>query len=128
MKATTKNWLDFAQADLMNCEKIKDESFLTNIVAYHSQQAVEKAFKAIIEEKGMTIPRVHSLQRLYDIVKQFINTEIDTSELALLDNVYTSMRYPGEIGMIETGKPSKKEAGDLFEIAKRIYKVVLQTI
>lgn len=128
MKATTKDWLDFAMSDLMNCEKVKDESFLTNIVAYHSQQAVEKSFKAILEEKGLIIPRVHSLQRLYDNVKQFLDTEVELSELALLDSVYTSSRYPGEIGVLDSGKPTIKEATQLYEIAKKLYEMVLQKL
>lgn len=110
----------------MSCEKTKDESFLTNIAAFHSHQAVEKVFKAVIEEKGLTIPRVHSLQRLYDIIKQFLTVEIEISELALLDSIYTGSRYPGALGMIETGNPNKKEAEELYEIAKKIYETVLQ--
>jgi HEPN domain-containing protein len=50
MRATTRDWLTFAQKDLVNCERILDDEFLTNIVAFHAQQALEKGFKAIIEE------------------------------------------------------------------------------
>ncbi len=51
MKQATSNWLNFAKADILNCEKIIDEEFLTNIVAFHSQQAVEKSFKALKYDK-----------------------------------------------------------------------------
>jgi HEPN domain-containing protein len=50
MKISTQQWLDYAKADLINCERILDDEFLTAIVAFHSQQAVEKCFKALIEE------------------------------------------------------------------------------
>lgn len=50
MKLVTKEWLDFALTDLKNCEKIVEDKFLTNIVAFHSQQAIEKCLKAVIEE------------------------------------------------------------------------------
>jgi len=50
MKISTQQWLEFAKADLVNCERIFDDEFLTSIVAYQSQQAVEKCFKALIEE------------------------------------------------------------------------------
>jgi HEPN domain-containing protein len=53
MKAITQKWLEYAKADLINCEQIKNNDFLTNIIAFHSQQKVEKCFKAIIEEKGL---------------------------------------------------------------------------
>jgi len=41
MKASTQQWLDFAKADLLNCDRILDDEFLSAIVAFHSQQAVE---------------------------------------------------------------------------------------
>ena len=71
MKASTQEWLDFAKADLHNCERILDDEFLTSIVAFHSQQAVEKCFKAMIEEKNLAVPHIHSLIRLYEDNRKF---------------------------------------------------------
>jgi HEPN domain-containing protein len=48
MKDITRHWLDFAHADLKNCGKILDDPTLTHIVAFHSLQAVEKSFKALL--------------------------------------------------------------------------------
>jgi len=53
---------------------------------------------------------------------------IETRELLALDKVYTSSRYPSDIGMITTGKPNQKESKQLFEIAKRICDIVIKTI
>lgn len=128
MKITTKDWINYANADLMNCKLIIHEEFLTNLVAFHSQQAVEKSFKALIEEKGLTIPRVHSVQRLYDIIEQFIDIRIDVNELALLDSVYTSSRYPGDIGLMAAGKPTPIESKELYESAKRIFEIIVRTL
>ena len=41
MKASTQQGLDFAKADLINCERIIGDEFHRAIVAFHSQQAVE---------------------------------------------------------------------------------------
>ena len=128
MKTTTQEWLKFAEADIMSCRKLLDEESLSNIVAFHSQQAVEKSFKALIEENNLIIPRIHSVQRLYDITKQFINHKIDIVELALLDSVYTASRYPGDMGLIESGMPTKGEATQLYEIAKKINIIIIKTI
>ena len=38
MKAITQEWINFAETDLRACEKMIDDKFLTNIVAFHSQQ------------------------------------------------------------------------------------------
>jgi len=60
MKAITQQWLEFAQADLKSCENNLKDEFLTNIVAFHSQQTVEKCFKAIIDENSLKLERVHN--------------------------------------------------------------------
>ena len=103
MKTSTQQWLDFAKADLLNCERILDDDFLTAIVAFHSQQAVEKCFKAFIEEKNLTIPRIHSLVRLYSVIESFLDQPFETRELLAFDSVYINSRYPSDIGMIPTG-------------------------
>ena len=38
MKETTQEWLNYAKADLLNCELILNEAVLTNIIAFHAQQ------------------------------------------------------------------------------------------
>lgn len=128
MKASTRQWLEFAQTDLRSCENNLHDEFVTNIVAYHAQQAVEKAFKALIEEVGMRMSRIHSLTRLYALSEAYVITPIDETELEMLDNVYTSSRYPGEIGLLSTGKPSIEESKEFFNIAKRIYEILEKSI
>ena len=128
MKLTTKQWLDYAQTDLRSCENNLHDAFVTNVVAFHAQQTVEKAFKALIEEKNLSIPRVHNLTRLHSIIESYLSLLIDMQELDALDSVYTSSRYPGNIGMIASGKPTLTESTELYEIAKKIYTIILQTI
>ncbi len=128
MKVTTQQWLDYAQTDLRSCENNLHDAFVTNIVAFHAQQTVEKAFKALIEERGLTIPKVHNLIRLHSVIEQFLCAQIDSLELDALDSVYTSSRYPGDVGMFSTGKPTQTESKELYESAKKIYEIVVQTI
>ncbi len=128
MKASTKQWLEFAQTDLRSCENNLSDEFVTNVVAFHAQQAVEKAFKALIEEKGIRMSRIHNLTRLFALTESFLILPIDETELDMLDNVYTSSRYPGEIGLLSTGKPSIKESIELYTIALRIYDILLRSI
>ena len=128
MKTSTQQWLEFAKADLRNCERIIDDNFLTHIVAFHSQQAVEKSFKALIEEKNLVIPRVHSLIRLNNIIEQFLEFPFETRELLALDNVYINSRYPSDLGLLETGKPSQQEAQELYESAERIFNIILKQL
>ncbi|MDP3434368.1 MAG: HEPN domain-containing protein [Bacteroidota bacterium] len=128
MKQSTQQWLDFAKADLINCERILEDEFLSAIVAFHSQQVVEKCFKALIEEKNLDIPRIHNLVRLYQVVEVFLKNPIEIRELMALDSVYTSSRYPSDIGMIASGKPTRKDALALYESAKNIFETITELI
>ena len=128
MKASTQQWLDFAKADLLNCDRILDDEFLAAIVAFHSHQAVEKCFKALIEEKNLTIPRIHSLIRLYNVIESFLEQPFEIRDLLSLDSVYTSSRYPIDIGMIATGKPTQQEAKEFYESAKKIFDEITKLI
>ncbi|HLN72746.1 MAG TPA: HEPN domain-containing protein [Prolixibacteraceae bacterium] len=128
MKPSTQQWLEFAKADLINCERILEDEFLTTILAFHSQQVVEKCFKALINEKNIDIPRIHSLVRLYQLVEGFLENQIEIRELMALDSVYTSSRYPSDIGMIATGKPTRQDALSLYESAKKIFESITELI
>ncbi len=128
MKASTQQWLELAKADLLNCERILDDEFLTSIVAFHSQQAVEKCFKALIEEKNLTVPRIHSLIRLYNIIEDFLERPFEIRIILALDSVYTSSRYPSDIGMIATGNPTLQEAREFYESAMNIFDEITKLI
>ena len=121
MKEITKQWLDFAKADLLNCELIINQEFLTNIVAFHSQQATEKCFKAIIEEEGVKTERIHNLYNLFTKVELYLDFEVDLNLLELLDKIYLTSRYPGEMGLLPEGKPTLEEAKEMHEFAEYVF-------
>jgi HEPN domain-containing protein len=128
MKATTRQWLDFAQTELRSCENNLHDEFVTNIVAFHAHQAVEKVFKAMIEEKELAPPRVHNLIHLHSYIEQYLNVPVNLGHLEELDSVYTSSRYPVDIGILSNGKPTLTEAKELYENAKKIFEIILQAI
>ncbi len=121
MKKITQEWLDYAKADLQACKKMISDDLLTNIVAFHTQQLVEKCFKAILEEKNLKIPRIHSLIRLFDIIEKIIDFELDLKILNIIDRVYIKSRYPGDLGLLPDGKPTLEQTKQLYEFAKDIY-------
>jgi len=121
MKDTTKQWLNFAETDLRTCIKLLDDTFLTNVVAFHSQQIIEKSFKAIIEEHGLQLPRIHSLIRLYGVIQNSISFSVDNILLQKTDTVYTTSRYPSDLGIMPEGKPTLELAVQLYEFAQYIY-------
>ena len=64
MKPITEEWLSKANEDLDVGREIIGKEHLTNMVAFHSQQAVEKTLKAVIEECDAPFLKTHNLQRL----------------------------------------------------------------
>ena len=60
MKLISEEWLKKAQEDLDVVGEIISKEHLTNMVAFHSQQAVEKTLKAIIEEFEIGFEKTHN--------------------------------------------------------------------
>jgi len=121
MKAITQEWLNFAKTDIIVAKNSLSDEFITNAVAFHSQQTVEKCFKAIIEENNIRLKRIHNLIKLYQIVEPLIDFSIDKEKLRQIDEVYTSSRYPGDLGLLPDGKLSSIKAKEMYEFAKQIY-------
>jgi HEPN domain-containing protein len=72
MKKLTEEWLKAAEDDLRVIERIGLDEHLTHTFAFHAQQAVEKSLKAAIEEHEIGSVRIHSLERLFEIVKPYM--------------------------------------------------------
>ena len=117
-----KEWLKASLSDLMNIEAIIDNDFLTHIVAFHAQQAVEKSLKAMIEYKNQKIPKVHSLRKLITLVDDKI--EYDLELIKLLDSLYIESRYPTDLGLLPYGKPTIEDSKEFYSFALKIFEEV----
>jgi HEPN domain-containing protein len=120
MKQTTKEWFIAAEDDLLAAKKLGDEDRLTNVVAFHCQQCLEKCFKAIIEEQGKPSIKSHDLLRLQ------LNADIQLSHseknlLAIINEVYIDARYPGDMGLLPHGKPTRTEVKNFIEFCDTIF-------
>ena len=82
---------------------------ITKKVAFHAQQAIEKSFKAIVEEFRLGNIKTHQLESLYAKIS-FTFSGCNETILAELDTVYIEARYPGDLGLMPHGKPSLEEA------------------
>lgn len=70
MKAITADWLFSAKNDIETINAIIDNPNLTAVVAFHSQQCVEKCLKALLEEYDIEVQKTHNLITL----KSAVNT------------------------------------------------------
>lgn len=121
MNEQAEYWLAFAEKDLKTIEKIIEERDLTNVVAFHSHQCIEKSLKALIFVKIQSVPKVHNLLQLYGTVRKFLKLDVDIKALELISETYIDSRYPGEIGMVPEGLPSIQKARQFYDEAKSIY-------
>jgi HEPN domain-containing protein len=122
-----QEWLKSAISDLETIEEIIDNEHLTHVVAFHSQQCVEKSFKSLLEYHEMDIPKIHSILKLSKMVQQYLTIK-DKDMLDELDKLYIDSRYPGDFGLLPNGKPSIEKVNKFYEFAKEIYESVKKNI
>ena len=58
----SKEWLKASLDDLKVILKIIDMEDLSHMIAFHSQQSIEKSFKALIEYQNKKVPKQHVRQ------------------------------------------------------------------
>ena len=121
MKEISRQWLNFATDDLDTIKEIIGIEHLTNIVAFHCQQCIEKSFKAVLEESELDVPKVHDLIKLYGETKKIKEFEFNEDTLDILSRVYIEARYPSELGLLPSGKPTIEETNKFYEFAKYVY-------
>jgi len=91
-------------------------------VCYHSQQAIEKAIKAQLLNKGWDLEKTHSMERLAAIAAEYrIKLNISDEETVFIDSIYRG-RYPIETGLLPLGDPTDEDAEKALDIAKRLVK------
>lgn len=124
MKEITAAWLAAAKDDLLLIEEIYQNEELTHLVAFHAQQAIEKAFKAILEESGAGVPRIHSLETLLPKIHAQFEFSGSFELLEDLDKLYIDARYPGDFGLLPYGKPTLSDAVNFKNVADDIYHII----
>ena len=121
--ADVNTWLEFADYDLKTAKWDLEGKIFTS-TCYASQQAAEKALKALILSKGKVAPKIHSLDRLISELEN-LKTETDEieKEAQTLDKYYISSRYPGQYGGPE-GLYNEEDASIAIASAENILEFV----
>ncbi|MDQ6988893.1 MAG: HEPN domain-containing protein [Mariprofundaceae bacterium] len=88
-----QSWKVKSEHDLKACRQLLNvDDPLVEIIAFHAQQAVEKALKgSLISRKCFNFPKTHDLGRLLDLAEEF------ESELSNLDAIIELTPYAVEI-------------------------------
>ena len=117
-------WLAKADVDLSAGRALLSAADLFEVVAFHSQQAVEKALKAFLVWRQVEFPKTHDIRRLLELSASADPDMAETlAGAAELTPYGVEYRYPGEY------PPVSKEAAEqglatarlvLGEVAKRL--------
>jgi HEPN domain-containing protein len=94
MPGSPEDWLRHAKADLALARAPLPEGSLYKYLAFHAQQAVEKSLKAILLSRGVEFPRIHSIERLIDLIPPDVERPADLIQSASLSAFATAFRYP----------------------------------
>jgi len=125
MKKQAEDWILLADRDLYAAEVLlKDHFLLTNIVAFHCQQAIEKYLKAFLIENDVPLIKTHDLIKLNGMIQEIKDLGIDRKNLIIINEVYVESRYPGELGLISDGMPTNKQAEEFIEYTKEIKAII----
>src|SRR5262249_45482881 len=69
MKKLTREWVRKAEADFRAAKKLtRAKPPLADSACFHCQQTIEKYFKALLQEWGLPVPKIHSLERLQTLL------------------------------------------------------------
>ena len=94
---SARDWLRHAESDLHLARLGKDDpDVLRNQLAFHAQQAAEKAIKAVLIERAVRFPRTHDLETLTELVRLAkLPWPFGADEVEALTPYAVEIRYPG---------------------------------
>ncbi len=92
-----REWLRRARSNLARATQGQTTpDVLLEDACFDAQQAVEKAFKALLVLKGVHVPRTHSISDLITTLTQLgFDMPADVQEASALTDYAVSARYPG---------------------------------
>lgn len=109
-------WMHSAQSDLALARLTDDERIAPEILAFHAQQAAEKALKALLVRRQVEFPFIHTIGPLLNLCREagFEGTEA-LSSAAILTRYAVAARYPGEEEPV-----TRQEAREAVDLATRV--------
>ena len=111
-----REWLTHARSDLRLAKLGVTADVLPEQVCFHAQQAVEKAFKAVLLHTATDFPLTHDLEELLDLLARAgIAVPKELVEAGDLTPYAVESRYPGFWGDIT--EPDMREALSVAETA-----------
>jgi len=117
-------WLELAKRDLERAKRAKEFEDKVSMV-FWSQQAVEKALKALALAVKRDIPKTHSIRRLKEFIGEDLGLPINVWERAYeLTQYYYVSRYPDIVEGLPDEAISRETAYNAIEVAEKVVRAV----
>jgi len=92
-----EDWLRHAWSDLELARVGRNSKILLEDLCFHSQQAAEKALKAVLVLKSVPFPKTHNIGTLLDLLSEGSNLPEEVKGSASLTDYAVLTRYPGDL-------------------------------
>jgi len=107
---TARGWMRKGDSDRLDAQRTVRSDGPYDTACFHCQQAVEKYLKAVLALAGLTIPRAHDLEEIYNhCLSVAPGLSVDTMELATL----TPYRF--NCAMTQNSGPTKPRLSKLLK-------------
>lgn len=117
MRNATESWLREATDELETAAILLDHRRFRP-ACFHSQQAAEKALKALLVERAQRPPRTHDIVDLLNTVRAAgAAVAMDVDDAVFLTSIYRG-RYPTEQGLLPRGEPHAQDARRALDAAR----------
>lgn len=115
------DWLEKAERDIKAARVLKQNDCGNDIVAFHCQQAIEKALKGFLLKQTGQITEGHSLIYLCKEASSYY-TELKNrlKDCAFVNQFYIETRYPADVPLVV----SDDEAEECIAIAETVYRLI----
>jgi len=115
----TAEWLQYAREDLALAQNVPaSQPGRPRHVAYHAQQAAEKAIKAILVFEQVEFPFTHELDALRNLAPDGYGLKSTFPQLGSLSRWAVRARYP------MLGEPNEDEAAQAEQLAEGVVRMV----
>ncbi len=107
MHVLTREWIDKAEGDFRTANREIRARRIPNYdaVCFHCQQCIEKYLKALLQEHGLHILKIHDLNQLLEHCLSFDGTlELHRDLFKDLTRFAVEFRYPGESATMEDAR------------------------
>lgn len=113
-------WFEKAARDIKSAKVLKQNDCGNDVVAFHSQQAIEKSLKGFLLRQTAELAEGHSLIFLCKEASVYKDEfKMHLKDCAFVNQYYIETRYPADVPRVV----SDDEADECIAIAETIYKL-----